>query len=406
MSSTVIVGAQWGDEGKGKIVDTICEKADLVVRYQGGNNAGHTVVTNGTKYKLHFLPSGAVHQKRCVLGAGVLIEPVSLLQEIENFEKTGLTLNLGIDLRCQVILPWHKELDGGAVGKNIGTTGKGIGPAYTDAYARTGVRLCDLLTEGLRAKLEKNLIGKNVTVNLDAAEKELSAQGKQLEKYMCDVSYEVNVALDANKNVVMEGAQATFLDVRFGTYPYVTSSHPIAGGACIGIGLSPKKIKRVEGVVKAYTTRVGNGAFPTELLDSTGEAIRTKGAEYGTTTGRPRRCGWLDLPMLRTAHQINDFDGFHITKLDVLSGLPVLKICTAYKINAVTSKYFPTTLDELESAIPEYIEMPGFGDVSCAQRYEDLPIEAKNYLSKIKELTNVPLLSVSVGADRKNIIWL
>lgn len=406
MSSTVIVGAQWGDEGKGKIVDTICEKADLVARYQGGNNAGHTVVTNGTKYKLHFLPSGAIHEKRCVLGAGVLIEPTALLQEISNFEKTGLKLNLGIDLRCQVILPWHKELDGGTVGKNIGTTGKGIGPAYTDAYARTGVRLCDLLAEGLRVKLEKNLLGKNLTVDVDAAEKELRAQGELLKKYVCDVSVEVNEALDAQKNVVIEGAQAMFLDVRFGTYPYVTSSHPIAGGACIGIGLSPKKINRIEGVVKAYTTRVGNGAFPTELLNSTGEAIRTKGVEFGTTTGRPRRCGWLDVPMLRTANQINGFDGIHITKLDVLAGLPSLKICTHYELNGVTSKYFPSTLDELELAKPVYIEMPGFGDVSSAQRYEELPIEARNYLEKIKELTQIEILSVSVGADRKNIIWL
>lgn len=266
MNSTVIVGAQWGDEGKGKIVDTICENADLVARYQGGNNAGHTVVTKGVKYKLHFLPSGAVHEKRCVLGAGVLIEPESFLNEVEELESKGISVNVGVDLRCQVILPWHKELDGSAAGKAIGTTGKGIGPAYTDAYARSGIRACDLTSKGLREKLEKNLIGKNVTIDVLLAEKTLREFGEKLSAYCCDVSREVNEALDSGRKVVFEGAQATFLDVRFGTYPFVTSSHPIAGGACIGIGLSPNKINRIEGVAKAYTTRVGNGPFPTELL--------------------------------------------------------------------------------------------------------------------------------------------
>lgn len=418
MASTVVVGAQWGDEGKGKLVDSLAEKFDAVARYQGGNNAGHTVKVNEATFKLHFLPSGLINGKRSILGAGVLIEPVAFLKEISEISKQGVNITqstLGVDFRCQLILPWHLVEDGFRENQNgaIGTTKKGIGPAYSEAYARSGIRICDLYEDDFEVKLEQVVKDKNVKAQLEGQPLTdysallvlLKDFKEKIAPFIVNGSEEVNQILDANKSVLFESAQGTFLDVRFGTYPYVTSSHPISGGACIGIGISPKRINRVEGVAKAYVTRVGNGEFPTELLDATGEAIRTKGAEFGTTTGRARRCGWLDLPMLRTANQLNGFDGLHITKLDVLAGHSKLYICVKYEINGVETNYFPQTAADLKNARPIYLQMPGFGDISKVSKYEDLPKEARDYLEVITKRTGIPILSIGIGADRKDTIW-
>jgi len=428
--ATVIVGAQWGDEGKGKIIDALVPKFDLVVRYQGGNNAGHTVVVGTEKFKMHLLPSGVVRKKRNLIGAGVVVDPRVLKQEIDSLAQKGVRIDekiLGIDFRAHVIFPWHNALDAARdAKKGIGTTGRGIGPAYEDRAARSGTRFEEFVDakvlekrvkEGWEAKAKavKMLEGPAIPAAEETI-KEYAALSHFLAPFACDASLEINNALEKGRRVLFEGAQGTFLDNDFGTYPYVTSSHPIAGGACTGAGVGPKSITSVEGVAKAYTTRVGSGPFPTELSDGIGSAIREKGAEYGTTTGRPRRVGWLDIPMLRYADYLNGFTGIHLTKLDVLGGLDVLKICTQYEINGKRTNYFPVKADEITGAKPVYVQLQGFPGLPPVEwrkiakegekkGFAALPNEAKVYVEKVGQLVGVPILSVSVGPERSEIIW-
>ncbi len=431
--ATVIVGAQFGDEGKGKIIDALVPGYDLVVRYQGGNNAGHTVVVGNDEYKMHLLPSGVVRRKRCIIAAGVVLDPRVLKEEIDGLAERGLKVDekiLGIDFRTQIIFPWHNALDAAreaGVGK-IGTTGRGIGPAYEDRAARTGIRFEDFgdgkrLVEKITRVYGRKRLGRvfpdspqPLVPPVEEIIKEYAGLSVSLRKFACDACLEINSALAAGKKVLFEGAQGTLLDNDFGTYPFVTSSHPIAGGACTGAGVSPLAIKRVEGVAKAYVTRVGCGPFPTELNDSIGERVRKKGAEYGTTTGRPRRVGWMDVPMLRYAHALNGFSGIHLMKLDVLGGLEELEICVAHEVNGKRAGVFPARARDLEKARPVYAKAKGFKDLSREEwkktavkgrkkGFSVLPREARAYVKKIQELAGVPVLSVSVGPERSEIIW-
>ena len=434
----VIVGSQWGDEGKGKIVDVLSERVDLVVRYQGGNNAGHTVVVGERKFKLHTLPSGVVRGKRSLVGAGVVVDLRDLMRELMELEKTGVSVDekvLGIDARCQLIMPWHNLLDASSEGRaengnKIGTTMRGIGPAYEDRAGRRGIRFEDLLSEEelkqkiRRLAVEKILVAKalgasdaDIRFTPESVAQEYSVLSRMFAKYLCDVSSEVNDALASGKRVLFEGAQGTLLDNDFGTYPFVTSSHPIAGGVCSGVGAAASSINRVEAIVKAYTTRVGEGPFPTELTEDTGKRIREKGGEFGTTTGRPRRTGWLDVPLLRYANSLNGFTSLHITKLDVLGGMPELKICTGYDVNGKKAEKAPVLQKELSVAKPVYETMPGFENKSREEwmavakegnkkGLDALPANAKKYVEKVQELLGVPVISVSVGPDRQAIIEL
>lgn len=417
-NSVVVVGTQWGDEGKGKIVDYLAENADIVVRYSGGANAGHTVIAHGKTYKLHLLPSGILYKdKLCIVGNGVVIDPEHIIKEIEGMKAQGVdTSGLKISTRAHVIFPYHKAIDAmqeNALGANkIGTTQKGIGPCYSDKTSRVGIRVCDLLEpEDFYQKLKTNIEFKNnvLTKLYDAQPFELESMYKQyleyaeyLRPYITDTSELLINAYDQNKTVLYEGAQASFLDLDHGTYPYVTSSNPIAGGVCTGAGVSPKHVGKAVGVVKAYSTRVGEGPFLTELLDETGDLIRARGHEYGTTTGRPRRCGWLDAAVVRYAAHLNGLDYLAITRLDILDTLPVIKMCVGYELAGERINYIPASLKELGRCKPIYEEFAGWmQDISTIRRYEDLPAQAKAYLERLSEITKTPLGIVSVGPSRE-----
>ncbi len=417
MSVTALVGAQWGDEGKGKIIDILAETADMVVRAQGGNNAGHTVVVGGNTYKLHLMPSGILYKGTiCVIGNGTVIDPKVLCEEMRGLTERGIDLSLlKIDARAHVILPYHIAIDGlseSARGnEDIGTTKKGIGPCYMDKAERIGIRICDFINQQIFAeKLERNVKIKNdvITklyggepVDYKAILKEYSAYAKKLAPYVCDTSVIVYDAIRQGKNVLFEGAQGALLDLDVGTYPYVTSSHPISGGFCVGAGIGPTLITDCLGIAKAYTTRVGKGPFPTELDNEIGEAIRTKGAEFGTTTGRPRRCGWLDLVILRFAVRVNGLTGISLNKLDTLTGIDKLQICVAYRKDGKIIKDFPSDIAELEDCEPVYVSCDGWNeDISSAKKLSDLPANAIKYLKIIEDEIGCKISMVGVGPDR------
>ncbi len=421
MSAIVIVGAQWGDEGKGKITDFLARTADVVVRYQGGNNAGHTVVVNNEEYKLHLIPSGILYKdKQCVIGNGVVIDPEVLIKELDYLHQRGVsTENLKISGGAHLIFPYHKLLDAAdedRKGSNkIGTTRRGIGPAYMDKSARIGIRLIDLLDQKVfEEMLTRNLAEKNHMLDkvygippLEETEirNNYLKYAEVVRPYLADTSLLIHEAIRDGKKVLFEGAQGTLLDIDFGTYPYVTSSHPIAGGACIGAGVGPTKIDRVIGVAKAYTTRVGSGPFPAELLDETGEWIRKIGREFGTTTGRPRRCGWFDAVILRYAVRLSGLDSIAFTKMDVLTGLKTIKICNGYMYKGELLREFPQTLTILSECEPVYEELEGWDeDITNITSYDDLPVNAKKYLDRIRELIGVPISIISVGSERGQTI--
>lgn len=425
MSTLIVVGSQWGDEGKGKITDLLSEEADIIVRYQGGCNAGHTVVKGDEQYIFHLIPSGILHEGvKCLIGNGVVVDPQSLLQEIESLKKKNIEIdgNLLIDFKAHVVLPYHKTLDEMKETKRgkdkIGTTKRGIGPAYVDKIARTGIRMIDLIDEkSLSKKLENNLNEKNTIfeklygVKISNQEKKdiikkYREYGQLLKKYVIDISLYLNQAINEDKKILFEGAQGTLLDIDHGTFPYVTSSNPIAGGACIGTGVGPTKIDRVTGITKAYTTRVGRGPFPTEIQgEEIEEYIRQKGGEFGATTGRPRRCGWFDAILVNYAVRINGMDSMVITKIDVLSDFDKIKICTSYKYNGKMIKEFPVDLETLQKCIPVYEEMEGWkGNISQITKYKDLPQQLKAYISRIEELVRTKVAIVSVGPKRSQTI--
>ncbi|MGI6492455.1 MAG: adenylosuccinate synthase [Pelotomaculum sp.] len=421
MSTVVLVGAQWGDEGKGKVTDFLADKADLVVRYQGGNNAGHTVVVGEREFKLHLIPSGILYpEKICVIGSGVVIDPGVLLKEMEYLKQRDISVdNLRISDRAHVIFPYHRQQDQAEEEQKgdhkIGTTVRGIGPAYMDKSARTGIRMSDMLEPEMFASLlERNIKAKNHLLtkvyggkglDYESILQEYRGYAEALAGYVTDDSLLINEALEEGKKVLFEGAQGTLLDIDHGTYPYVTSSHPTAGGACLGAGIGPTKIDKVIGVAKAYITRVGEGPFVTELKDATGDYIRTKGGEFGTTTGRPRRCGWFDAVVARYAARINGLSYLAVTKLDVLSGLDKVKICTAYSYRGKLLKEFPASLKVLIECVPVYEEFDGWHeDITSATSLEELPASARQYLERISQVAGVPIALVGVGSKRSQTI--
>lgn len=423
MSAIVVIGTQWGDEGKGKIVDYLAEKADVVVRYQGGNNAGHTVVTEGKEFKLHLLPSGILYKgKACVIGNGVVVDPAVLLRELKGMLDRGIDTNgLKISNRAHLIMPYHRLLDEVEEeyrgSHKIGTTKRGIGPCYMDKDARIGIRVVDLMDETeFCEKLERNLEAKNHLLkavygvegfDFETVKKEYLGYAEELRQYVTDTSVYLHDSISSGKKVLFEGAQATQLDLDHGTYPYVTSSHPIAGGACIGAGVGPSKIDRVIGTVKAYSTRVGEGPFPTELLNEIGDNIREAGHEYGTTTGRPRRCGWLDACVVRYAGYVSGIDYMAITRLDVLDKLKTLKICVGYKYNGEVLKEFPASLKVLGAVEPIYEELPGWEtDITAIRKYEELPVNARRYVERLSQVAGIKIGIVSVGPSRDQTIIL
>lgn len=424
MSSVVVVGTQWGDEGKGKITDFLSENAEVVARYQGGDNAGHTIKFDGVTYKLHLIPSGIFAQdKLSVIGNGVVINPKSLIKEIAYLHDKGVsTDNLRISSRAHVILPYHiilDQLQEDSKGDNkIGTTIKGIGPAYMDKAARVGIRIADLLDkeifeERLRTNLEEknNLIEKvyeSEALNFEDIFEEYYEYGQQIKQYVDETSVILNDALDQGKRVLFEGAQGVMLDIDQGTYPFVTSSNPVAGGVTIGSGVGPTKINSVIGVCKAYTSRVGDGPFPTELFDEIGQQIREVGREYGTTTGRPRRVGWFDTVVMRHSKRVSGITSLSLNSIDVLSGLDTVKICTAYETAAGERiEYYPASLKVLADCQPVYEELPGWSeDITGCQRLEDLPMNAQNYVRRISELVGVKIATLSVGPDRSQTMIL
>lgn len=419
MSAFIVLGAQWGDEGKGKMTDYLAEDADVVVRFQGGNNAGHTVVVGDKEYKLHLIPSGILYDDKLnVIGNGVVLDPKALFEEIDYLEGVGVKVTpekLIISDRAQLIMPYHKVLDRlkeKARGKNdIGTTGKGIGPCYTDKFERCGIRVCDLMhPEVFAEKLKENIEMKNAYITkvlggeaLDYNEilNEYLEFGKRLKPFIEETSVKVYNDIKADKTVLFEGAQGMLLDIDYGTYPYVTSSNTTAGGVSNGVGIGPNMITNAVGITKAYTTRVGKGPFPTELLDETGEWIREKGHEYGVTTGRSRRCGWLDLVIVKTAVRVSGLTSLAVTKIDTLAGLDTLKVCVGYKFDGKVIDYFPASLEDLAKCEPVYEEFAGWGeDVANARSYDELPENAKKYLERIEEFTETKISIVSVGPKR------
>ncbi|MBQ6296123.1 MAG: adenylosuccinate synthase [Selenomonadaceae bacterium] len=423
MSTVVISGAQWGDEGKGKIVDYLAQQADTVVRFQGGSNAGHTVTVGGEEYKLRLLPSGILYKgTTCVIGNGVVVDPQCLLEEIDNMQKRGIdTSNIKISNRAHVVMPWHKlidELGETLRGENkIGTTKRGIGPCYIDKADRIGIRVCDLIdgeefSKKVRDVLKvKNLILEKVYNHapLDAEEiiREYEGYAERLRPFVCDTITLLNEQIDASKKILFEGAQATMLDIDYGTYPYVTSSHPISGGVGIGAGVAPKKIDTVVGVVKAYCTRVGEGPFPTEQLNEIGDKLREAGHEFGTVTGRPRRTGWLDACVVKYAGQLSGTDYMAVTRLDILDSFDEIKMCTAYKINGEIIHEIPASLKVLAKVEPVYEIFAGWKtDISKIRRYEDLPENARKYLERMAQVTGIALGIVSVGPNRDQTIVL
>lgn len=419
MTVQILVGSQWGDEGKGKITDILAAKMDLVVRYQGGNNAGHTVVVGNQKFKLHLIPSGIINQECvCVIANGVVLDPEILLKEIETLRKQGISVSpdkFKISSIAHVILPYHRLLDSRQESKRheqkIGTTGRGIGPTYTDKVARQGVRVGDLLcSERLRKRIEKHHweeVLPEAGISIDEVVDEYTKYGDILRPYVTDTSLFVNKAIDAGKNIILEGAQGTMLDVDHGTYPFVTSSNPTSGGACIGVGIGPHKIHSVIGVTKAYVTRVGEGPFPTELHDAVGERLMDKGVEFGTTTGRQRRCGWLDLVVLKYAIRINGLTEICLTKLDVLDGLEDIKVCTKYRVGDKLLTEFPHDLEDFTDAEPIYESLPGWEeDISEMKTWKELPQNARSYIQYIERFSGVDITMVSVGSKRSQTIHL
>ena len=424
MANAVIVGTQWGDEGKGKIVDLLAETADMVVRFQGGNNAGHTMVVKGEQFISHLIPSGILQKKTCVIGNGVVVDPEVLLGEIDALTRRGVDVGpamLKICEKAHLIMPYHQAVDHAREkfkgDKKIGTTGRGIGPAYEDKATRRGIRFVDLLDPELFAEKvntildEKNFYLKNYlsAETLDSKEiiDQYQAYAQRLAPYVTNISVTINAAIKDNRQVMFEGAQGTHLDIDHGTYPFVTSSNTLAGNACCGSGVGPKQINDVIGIVKAYTTRVGQGPFPSELFDDIGDKIQKKGAEFGATTGRRRRCGWLDTIILKNAVRLNGLTGLAITKLDVLDGLDSIKICTGYDYNGKTLTEFPASLKVLGDCKPIYETLPGWPeDISGMRKLDELPQNAKNYLDRIAELTEAPIDIISVGPDRDQTIVL
>ena len=404
MSCKIVVGAQWGDEGKGKIIDIMSRDADIIVRYQGGNNAGHTVVIGDKEFILHLIPSGILRKgKLCIIGNGVVIDPEALLSEISMLEKKGIEIdgNLMISESAHVILPYHKVIDKRR-GAKIGTTGRGIGPCYIDKMARCGIRMIDLVNpESLKKKIYANLEGSE-EFNAEQIYNEYLEYGGKIKKYLVNVSQVLNKAIAKKKDILFEGAQGALLDIDHGTYPYVTSSSATAGGASTGTGVGPTKMDKVIGVVKAYTTRVGEGPFPTEFGKDLMEKIRTKGKEFGATTGRPRRCGWFDAVIVRHAVVVNGLDEIVITKLDVLDEMDKIKICTGYKYKGRVYKDFPADIEMLENCEPVYETCNGWmKDTASVTKYKDLPENTKKYLSRLSKLLNVKISMVSVGSKRE-----
>ena len=423
MPGRVVVGTQWGDEGKGKVVDVLSEHADTIVRFQGGNNAGHTVIVNGEKFILHLLPSGVLHQEaKCVIGPGVVVDPFVLLEEIRMLEERGLSCDhIRISDRAHIIMPYHiyqdelQEQHSGA--KKIGTTKRGIGPCYADKYARHGIRMCDLKNfavfeeKARRFLADKNLLFTQIyggeAMDADEMIARFSAIRDQIVGRLCESVSEVNRDLDEGKDVLFEGAQAAMLDINYGTYPYVTSSSPTSAGVCTGAGVAPSRISQVIGVVKAYSTRVGEGPFVTELNDETGERIRANGGEFGATTGRPRRCGWLDLNVVKHAALINGLTDIVLTKIDVLSGLDELYVCVAYDVDGVRYDYMPSSLEDIARAKPVYQVFDGWDeDITKAATFDELPENCQAYVRFIEDFIGVRVSMISVGPDRVNNIFL
>ena len=416
MSVTVLVGGQWGDEGKGKIVDILSENYDIVTRYQGGANAGHTVEIGNSKYILHLIPSGILREGVvCIIGNGVVIDPTALLDEIALLEKNNIKVDgrLFISHNAHLIMPYHKLLDSiQESGDNkIGTTGRGIGPCYIDKYARKGIKIVDLLNrKTLEEKIRKNLEEKNNLLKKVYEKEELNVEeiihqylefDKKIDKYIKDIPAYLNNAIAQGKSILLEGAQGALLDVDHGTYPFVTSSSPTSGGACTGTGIPPNKIDNVLGIVKAYTTRVGYGPFPTELLDDDGNKLRKIGVEYGATTGRPRRCGWFDAFLVNYSVMINGIEEVAITKLDVLSDFSEIKVCTGYKLNGNILKSFPTDFERLQTVTPVYETLKGWNkDISNCRAFADLPSQTKEYLDFISKEAGMKIKIVSVGPKR------
>lgn len=424
MPNVIVVGAQWGDEGKGKIVDFLTEKADVVARYQGGHNAGHTVVINDEKFILHLIPSGILHKgKMCLIGNGVVVNPAALIEEIKGLEERGVEVgkNLFLSKNAHLIMPYHmaidRESDRFKGTKRIGTTGRGIGPTYVDKMARIGIRVVDLLQpEVFREKLKVNLFDINFLLenlyriprfDIEDIYSKYMGYAEKLSEYIADTDIIINSIISENRNVLFEGAQGTLLDVDHGTYPYVTSSNATAGGACTGLGIGPTKISKVLGVVKAYTTRVGSGPFPTEIKDSLGDKLRERGGEYGATTGRPRRCGWLDTVILRHSARINGLTGIAITKLDILDGLEKIKICTSYKYKGKIYEEFPKEINILEECEPVYEEVDGWSESTIGIReFKRLPERAKAYIKRIEEILGVEVQLISTGQRRDELIQI
>ena len=423
MSGRVVVGTQWGDEGKGKIVDVLSEHADTIVRFQGGNNAGHTVIVNGEKFILHLLPSGVLHENAsCIIGPGVVVDPFVLLEEIAVLKKKGMKCDhIRISDRAHIIMPYHvyqDELQEKHSGEHkIGTTKRGIGPCYADKFARNGIRMCDLRhfsvfeEKARRFLAEKNRLFTEIygeeAMDCDKMINDFRAIREEIVSRLIESVSVVNRDLDEGKDVLFEGAQAAMLDINYGTYPYVTSSSPTSAGVCTGAGVAPSKITQVIGVVKAYSTRVGEGPFVTELSDAVGEQIRQVGGEFGATTGRPRRCGWLDLNVVQHACIINGLTDIVLTKIDVLSGMKQLKICVAYEIDGERYDHVPSSMEDVARATPIYEVLEGWSeDLSQMTSFEELPLNAKKYIRFIEDFTGVRVSMISVGPDRRNNIYV
>lgn len=422
MPGYVVVGTQWGDEGKGKVVDYLGSKMEYVVRFQGGNNAGHTVVVNDDKVILHLLPSGVLQKAECIIGPGVVVDPFVFLEEIKTLEEMGMnTDHVKISDCSHIIMPYHVRLDelieDSLKDQKIGTTKRGIGPCYSDKYSRFGIRMGDLLDfESFKEKLkhaleQKNIIFKNVYQNEGFIYEELVKKFEEVKDLLTpriiNAQMLVNRALDENKQVLFEGAQAAMLDINYGNYPYVTSSSPTSAGVCTGAGVSPQKLDVIIGIAKAYSTRVGEGPFVTELFDDTGDYLRNHGGEFGATTGRPRRCGWLDVNVVRHAAMINGLTDLVITKLDILSGLEKIKMCVAYEIDGERYDYIPSSIELLQRATPIYEEFDGWKeDISKVKTYEELPENAKCYLARIEELCGTRISMISVGPERNCNIYI
>jgi adenylosuccinate synthase len=425
MANVVVIGAQWGDEGKGKVVDIYTEHADNVVRYQGGNNAGHTLVVGDEKVVLHLIPSGILHEgKRCIIGNGVVLDPEVFIREITNLKAKGKMPDdsvLCLSEALHIIMPYHKRIDiareSRSGDRKIGTTGRGIGPAYEDKIGRRGIRLCDLLDPEIFArKLREALEEKNFLLEQFLGDKpftfeeiftEYTAYAETLRTYVADTSLMLHREVKAGRTILFEGAQGTLLDVDHGTYPFVTSSSTCAGGACTGTGISPREIHEIIGISKAYVTRVGSGPFPTELLEETGEKMRQAGNEFGSTTGRPRRCGWFDTIVLRYAVRVNGLTGVAITKLDVLDDFDTIKVCTGYRYQGRAIDEIPATLEVFAGCEPVYEELPGWKcDISGARTFDELPANARSYIRRLEELVGCPIVMVSVGPRRDQTITL